>query len=293
MEELVTVDEVGGEDDSIIEPDLPELEEYTSCPKESAEGEAVKEHLLPPTSSVEVQETSKEKSNQEKSCGDAGDQPETSVTEKAGNVLTAARLEEQKLTPVISEPPITNLNDFPNEEFKAALEETCLEGKDKVTNSGPLEEPMQNHIRVSEGSKTQEVGQVTETITNGAQDKDGILKKGTFHKRDYCRKNSRVTVFSCIKYLNLKSLNSTDFHIGSIKQLLALLCKMLFLFLYSLIKISFSLAICRISGMFKLLFYFPYSLNKLVSHRTRWTSGTVFLTSLGFCVLHLLIRIYC
>ncbi|XP_067437973.1 RNA-binding protein 20 isoform X1 [Thunnus thynnus] len=176
MEELVTVDEVGGEDDSIIEPDLPELEEYTSSPKESAEKEAVEEPT--PTSSLEVQEASKEKSNQEKSCGDAGDQPETSVTEKAGNVVTATRPEEEKLTPVISEPPVTNLNDFPSEEFKAALEETCLEDKDKVTNSGPLEAPVENHT-VSEESKTQEVGQAMETITNETQDKDGILKKET------------------------------------------------------------------------------------------------------------------
>lgn len=181
MEELVTVDEVGGEDDSIIEPDLPELEEYISCTKESAEEVAVEEKLLPTTSSLEVQETSKEKSNQEKSCGDAGDQEETSVTEKAENVLTATRTEEQKLTPVISEPPSTNLSDFPSEEFKAALEEACLEGKDKVTNSEPLEVPMEHHIRVSEENKTQEVGQVTETIINEAKDKDGNLKKGTFN----------------------------------------------------------------------------------------------------------------
>ncbi|XP_053186641.1 RNA-binding protein 20 [Scomber japonicus] len=179
MEELVTVDEVGGEDDSIIEPDLPDLEEYISCAKESAEEVAVEEKLLPTTSSLEVQETSKEKSNQEKSCGDAGDQEETSVTEKAENVLTATRTEEQKLTPVISEPPSTNLSDFPSEEFKAALEEACLEGKDKVTNSEPLEVPMEHHIRVSEENKTQEVRQVTETIINEAKDKDGSLKKET------------------------------------------------------------------------------------------------------------------
>ena len=146
MEELVTVDEVGGEDDSIIEPDLPELEEYTSSPKESAEKEAVEEPT--PTSSLEVQEASKEKSNQEKSCGDAGDQPETSVTEKAGNVVTATRPEEEKLTPVISEPPVTNLNDFPSEEFKAALEETCLEDKDKVRHPFNYNDVLQMNMLV-------------------------------------------------------------------------------------------------------------------------------------------------
>ncbi|KAF1394961.1 hypothetical protein PFLUV_G00006550 [Perca fluviatilis] len=175
MEELVTVDEVGGEDDSIIEPDLPGLEEYVSCPKESAEENAAEEHILPPTSSssLEVQETSNETSNQEK---DAGGPAETSVDEKPGNVLTATSTEDQTLSPEIPELPITNLSDFPSEEFKAALEETCL--KDKVTKSGPPEEPMENHMCVSEDSKTLEVGQVTETISNGVQHKDAdMLKK--------------------------------------------------------------------------------------------------------------------
>ncbi|XP_056228869.1 RNA-binding protein 20 [Seriola aureovittata] len=174
MEELVTVDEVGGEDDSIIEPDLPELEEYVSCPKESAQEEAVEKHESPPAQPLEEQETFNKKSNQEESRGAAGDQAETSVTEKAENVLTETSHEEQKPSQVTPELPTTNLSDFPSEEFKAALEEACLE--DKVTNCGPSEEPMENH-RVLEDSKTQEVGQVTEIITNGAQLKDDILKK--------------------------------------------------------------------------------------------------------------------
>ncbi|XP_075946956.1 RNA-binding protein 20 [Anarhichas minor] len=162
MEELVTVDEVGGEDDSIIEPDLPELEEYVPCPKESAEEEAVDEYILPPTSSssssCEVQETSNEKSNQERFCEDA-----------------AASPEDHTLSPVTPDLPIPNLIDFPSEEFKAALEDTCLE--DKVTKSGPSEEPMENHICVSEDSKTLEVEQVTEMINNGVQHKDDIHQK--------------------------------------------------------------------------------------------------------------------
>lgn len=181
MEELVTVDEVGGEDDSIIEPDLPELEKYVSCSKESAEEEAVEEHILAPTSSLEAQEKSNEKSNQEKVCEDVKDQPETSVTEKPENVLTATSLEDQKLQwpqcPVAPALPATTLSDFPNEELKATLEETCLENK--VTKSGPSEESMENHISVSEDSKTLEVGQVTETVKNGVQHKDDSLKKGT------------------------------------------------------------------------------------------------------------------
>ncbi|XP_044046570.1 RNA-binding protein 20 isoform X3 [Siniperca chuatsi] len=183
MEELVTVDEVGGEDDSIIEPDLPELEKYASCPKESTEKEAVEEHALPPTSSSsEAQETSNEKSNQEKFCEDAGDQAETYVAEKPGNVLTATSPEDQKLSPVAPEPPITNLSDFPSEEFKAALEETCLE--DKITKSRSSEAQMENQIYVSEDSETLEVGQVSETINNGVQRKKEIEAPSPSHEQD-------------------------------------------------------------------------------------------------------------
>ncbi|XP_056265362.1 RNA-binding protein 20 isoform X2 [Pseudoliparis swirei] len=185
MEELVTVDEVGGEDDSISEPDLPELEEYVSCPKESAEEEAAEEHIPPPTSSsssscsfassCEVVTTANEKSNQEEFCEDAGDPEEISVNEKPMSVLTAASPEDQTLSPVTPELPITNLMDFPSEEFKAALEDASLE--DKVTQSGPSEEPMENHSCVSEDNKSLEVEQVTETIDNGLQHKDEIHQK--------------------------------------------------------------------------------------------------------------------
>ncbi|KAM9362844.1 LOW QUALITY PROTEIN: RNA-binding protein 20 [Symphorus nematophorus] len=177
MEELVTVDEVGGEDDSIIEPDLPELEKYASCPKESAEEEAVEEHILQPSSSsLETQAISNEKSDQEKCCEDVGDQAGTSVAE---NVLTATSPEDQKLQspqcPVAPALPVTNLSDFPSEEFKAALEEACLE--DKITKSGPSEASVENDIYGSEDNKTLEVGHVTETINDGVQHKDESLTK--------------------------------------------------------------------------------------------------------------------
>lgn len=181
MEELVTVDEVGGEDDSIIEPDLPELEEYASCPKETTQEEAVEENTSPPASSLEVPETDK-RSDEERSRKDAGDQAETPVAEIAGSVLAATSPEEPKLSQVAPELPVADISDFPSEEFKAALEDTCL--GDKVNNSGPLEEPMENHVTVLEDSKTQDEGPVTETITNGAQLKDGIVEKGTVHMRN-------------------------------------------------------------------------------------------------------------
>ncbi|XP_058497486.1 RNA-binding protein 20 isoform X1 [Solea solea] len=174
MEELVTVDEVGGEDDSIIEPDLPELDEYATCPKETVEEEAVEKHISMSTSSSEVQEMNK-KSNQEQTCGEAAHQAETHDTEKEEKVLLASCPREQEISgQVAPELPVTNPSDFPSDEFKAALEETCLE--DKVPNTEPLEEPMENDMTVSEDGKTQDIGQVTKTITNGVQRKDGTLK---------------------------------------------------------------------------------------------------------------------
>lgn len=180
MEELVTVDEVGGEDDSIVEPDLPVLEAYASGPKESAEEETVEQQIAPPTLSLEVQETFNKTSYQEESREDAGEQTETSRTEKEADNLTATSTEEQKLNPGLPELLITKLSDFTSEEFNTTVEETCL--GDKATNSGPPEDPMENHMSVLEDSKSEDVGQIMETITNGTQQRDEILRKGTFHK---------------------------------------------------------------------------------------------------------------
>lgn len=179
MEELVTVDEVGGEDDSIIEPDLPELEEFTSCPKEIVEEEVMEAHVTPPTSSSsEVQETSNEVLNQEKSKGNTGVQAETSATESGGDVVTRGSAEDQTPSPVAPELPSADLSDLPTEELKAALKETCVDNKEP--NSGPSQEPMENHMSVSEDNKSQEAALVTETNNNGAQHKEDTRKKGFF-----------------------------------------------------------------------------------------------------------------
>ncbi|XP_019732024.1 RNA-binding protein 20 isoform X2 [Hippocampus comes] len=175
MEEFLTVDEVGEDDDFIIEPDLPELEEDAICPQVSAEDQTqtIAETLPSPSVLLEEQETSINKSVPEVKC-EGTEVPETSGTEKA--VLTETSVEEQKKSPVTSESPTMNLSEFPNEEFKAALEETSTE--DKVPDSGPLEEePLKNHIQISEDSKVQDVVQVTEASSNVTQHKDSILKK--------------------------------------------------------------------------------------------------------------------
>lgn len=167
MEELVTVDEVGGEDDSIIEPDLPELEEFASCPKVSAEEGAGEQPAASPKSSLEGQETANKTCNSEESV-DVGDKTETApVSEKATSNLTTTSTENQKLHPVVPELGITTLSDFTCEELKASEEETCAQ--DKAADSGMSEEPVENHISVLEDSQTQEVRQMIETITNGAQ----------------------------------------------------------------------------------------------------------------------------
>ncbi|XP_068178821.1 RNA-binding protein 20 isoform X2 [Antennarius striatus] len=169
MEELVTVDEVGGEDDSIIEPDLPELEKYAPCPDESAEEKAMEEHVLPPASSMETQAL-KEMSNLV--CEDVRDQTEASLNNKLDNVLTSSEdLNLQCQT--APELPVDVLGDFPSEEFKATLEETCLENE--VTKSEPTGESNENHISAAEDSKTLDVGPITESIKNGVQHKNHSL----------------------------------------------------------------------------------------------------------------------
>uniref|UniRef100_A0A3B3IKA7 RNA binding motif protein 20 n=1 Tax=Oryzias latipes TaxID=8090 RepID=A0A3B3IKA7_ORYLA len=74
MEELVTVDEVGGEDDSIIEPDLPEVEGFASCPKETGVEASVEKPPAPP--SLEPQEILTQKPEQENSGEETGVQTE-------------------------------------------------------------------------------------------------------------------------------------------------------------------------------------------------------------------------
>uniref|UniRef100_A0A3P9JKM8 Matrin-type domain-containing protein n=1 Tax=Oryzias latipes TaxID=8090 RepID=A0A3P9JKM8_ORYLA len=77
MEELVTVDEVGGEDDSIIEPDLPEVEGFTSCPKETGVEASVEKPPAPP--SLEPQEILTQKPEKENSGEETGVQTECRI----------------------------------------------------------------------------------------------------------------------------------------------------------------------------------------------------------------------
>ncbi|KAM8842091.1 RNA-binding protein 20 isoform 1-T2 [Synchiropus picturatus] len=167
MEELVTVDEVGGEEDSIIEPDLPELDELACCPKESAEENVVTEPSIPPTSNSEMQDVSSQKLDTEEPCVDSPNQ--TDIPENVVGVLSEATCAEEK---VIHEPSNTNLSNFPGDEFKTALEETCL--SDKVTDCESLEETTEI-LSAPEDIKTPIAEQVTEPVPNGTQHKELVI----------------------------------------------------------------------------------------------------------------------
>ncbi|XP_057698660.1 RNA-binding protein 20 isoform X1 [Corythoichthys intestinalis] len=176
MEEFLTVDEVG-EDDLIIEPDLPGLEEDAACPEAPAEEQTqtMVETLPSPSLPLVALETSITKSIEEKTCEDAEIPTETFGTDKG--ITTETIMEEHKKSPVTSEPPISKLSDFHNEEFQVKLEETSSVAK--VSNSGPSEEEaIKSNVQTSEDSKVQDIIQDIEASSNATHNKvDGILKK--------------------------------------------------------------------------------------------------------------------
>ena len=117
-----------------------------------------------------------------------------SATEK-GDEITGSSPVNQKMNPVTCELLTTNLNDFPGEEFKAALEETCLEDS-KVPNNESPEHPVENREFLPEDSKMHEEAQVMEVINNGVQQRDDIKEKGIFIRG--------------IKYFQMKSGNTLN-----------------------------------------------------------------------------------
>ncbi|MED6287895.1 hypothetical protein CHARACLAT_021045 [Characodon lateralis] len=171
MEELVTVDEVGGEDENIIEPDLSELEEFTSCHKESVE-QSKQKYVSPSTFPVEEQEASDKKPKEE----DTGGEASTSGADKAEDQITAPNPESEKANSENTKQKVNDLSSFPSEEFKAALEDTSLETA-KVPNNEPQDEPMENHICSLENNKSQAENQTPEKIHLEVQPKDGGLKR--------------------------------------------------------------------------------------------------------------------
>ncbi|XP_019905452.2 RNA-binding protein 20 isoform X2 [Esox lucius] len=158
MEELVTVDEVG-EDDSIIEPDLPELQEHDdpSLSATGPTGEVAEEALRTASKPCpEIESAPREETESGRGGGVSG-LGDSAHTEKAEDILTSP--EASRLPPpppplpavsVASETAGSKLNDFPTLEFKAALEETCLTGQT------PVHDTLNNHVSARESNKTQE-----------------------------------------------------------------------------------------------------------------------------------------
>ncbi|KAM4750386.1 RNA-binding protein 20 [Anableps anableps] len=176
MEELVTVDEVGGEDDCILEPDLSELEEFTSCHKESTVEQSKQKHMSASTSTVEEQKETDEKPKQEDSFQDTRGETATAEAAKAEDQISAPSAETKKVNLETPEQKVADISGFPSEDFKAALEETCLEST-KLPNDKAPDKPMENHICVLEDSKSQEERQTPEKIHLEVHLKDVGLKR--------------------------------------------------------------------------------------------------------------------
>uniref|UniRef100_A0A3B5M7M7 RNA binding motif protein 20 n=1 Tax=Xiphophorus couchianus TaxID=32473 RepID=A0A3B5M7M7_9TELE len=97
MEELVTVDEVGGEDDCILEPDLSELEEFTSCHKEPTAERSQQKHTSPSAPAVEEHKESDEKPEREDSFEETRGEASASEAEKAEDQIAAPSTETEKV----------------------------------------------------------------------------------------------------------------------------------------------------------------------------------------------------
>ncbi|XP_043078167.1 RNA-binding protein 20 isoform X1 [Puntigrus tetrazona] len=128
MEELVTVDEVGGEDDSIVEPDLPDLHEgdQTVEPSQSM-AESPKPNAKTP---AEGEET----------VVDPPILPLLDLVPEESSGAAQSSPGERSSAP---EQPVCQLNRFPSQEFKSALEETCSTTQldthiDTTIPAGPL-----------------------------------------------------------------------------------------------------------------------------------------------------------
>lgn len=216
MEELVTVDEVGEDDDSIIEPDLPELEKFVSWSKEAAEGEAVEEkeaELSPPTPSTEVQEKPAEMSNQEKLSQEVGEPAETAVTVKPEPAASSSSPENQSQQsprpPVAPEPALTALADAPTEELNAKLEQTCLE--EKATSDEPPEDSLQNHgSEEIETAETVETGPVADTVKMEVPHRGESPNKGV---------NTDTVVVLVIVWICLSQSPRSSFHVWARRKL--------------------------------------------------------------------------
>ncbi|XP_026871180.2 RNA-binding protein 20 isoform X2 [Electrophorus electricus] len=162
MEELVTVDEVGGEEDSIIEPDLPELQEEdpaevrAASPEPSTEAPAAGEQTQEaPALGTEIQEVpAPEKEIQE----DPAPPPVASLEEE---VPGTSQPGSGETSPSDGAPdvPCPQLLLFPNQEFKTTQETVCSVETHTV---GATSDSLTDHGGVCEREKAAGVHVATE-----------------------------------------------------------------------------------------------------------------------------------
>ncbi|XP_050951634.1 RNA-binding protein 20 isoform X2 [Labeo rohita] len=170
MEELVTVDEVGGEDDSIVEPDLPDLhEEDQRVEPSQSTPESPKPNVKTPTEGEET----------------VVDPPTLTPLdlvpeESSGGAQSSPG--ETPVRPSAPEQPVCQLNRFPSQEFKSALEETCSTTHmdthvvDTTTPAGPL-----NNNSTCESEKVNDLSN-DEKMTAEMDNKEPCLKQDSQKK---------------------------------------------------------------------------------------------------------------
>uniref|UniRef100_A0A3B4CPL4 RNA binding motif protein 20 n=1 Tax=Pygocentrus nattereri TaxID=42514 RepID=A0A3B4CPL4_PYGNA len=180
MEELVTVDEVGGEDDSIIEPDLPDLQE-----EEPAEEPSQPASSPNPNPSAEV----------------------PALAEKTQEDLSLAESREPSVSSSAPDQPCSQLCLFPSQEFKSALEESS-HTEPQTSRAAPDSPP--SHGRASEMAcereKTADVQTAGEAVGPAQTD-----KKETQHIEENQRRGKHTEPRRDQHYLWLCVVSGVEF----------------------------------------------------------------------------------
>ncbi|KAI4893629.1 hypothetical protein NFI96_023764, partial [Prochilodus magdalenae] len=175
MEELVTVDEVGGEDDSIIEPDLPELHEEEVAEEPSLAASSPNPRHVTETPAL-VGKTQEE----------PPPPPDTSLEDTSSLSQTESR--EPAVSSSAPDQPCSQLCLFPTQEFKSALEETSTQ----LHTPKAASDSLPNHNRACEMACEREKAvdaQTTSETVGPAQPE----KKETQHIEEK-QKDSQISV---------------------------------------------------------------------------------------------------
>uniref|UniRef100_A0A8C2AQR0 Matrin-type domain-containing protein n=1 Tax=Cyprinus carpio TaxID=7962 RepID=A0A8C2AQR0_CYPCA len=166
MEELVTVDEVGGEDDFIVEPDLPDLHEEDHRVKPSQlTADSPKPNAKTP---AEGEETTV-------------DPPTLPILDLVPEESSGGAQSSPRERPSAPEQTVCQLHCIPSQEFKSASEETCSTTHldthiDTTTAADPL-----NNISTCESGKEKDLSN-DERKTAEMDNKEPCLKQDSQKK---------------------------------------------------------------------------------------------------------------